>query len=298
MKISNTISPKTSSLIYLFLISISEGLIAFSGFAVLVFVVSGEISEIDYFPEYLVSLKYLILFFISRFIFACVIQFFKRKLLTQISEHILLKLWLECDKDSKSELNPRLLSTDLLWITQGYESISVFISESIMAIFIIIGLIVNIKLSLIAYPILLFAVLSIALIMLIIRKIIDILTKRIFINGSSFTDEVTYYFKHFLPITLRKSNNEFKKQSRINYYLFLDSVVSKSIVKNLTPISVELIGIITCLLIIFLLDGIDKVAFLAFIIRLISSFNRLSNAYQGIVGKKAIESQININENS
>ena len=42
----------------------------------------------------------------------------------------------------------------------------------------------------------------------------------------------------------------------------------------------------------FLSDGLDKVAFIAFVVRLIASFNRVSVAYQGVISKKAIEDRI------
>ena len=90
----------------------------------------------------------------------------------------------------------------------------------------------------------------------------------------------------------RKLNSEFKHNSKEVYSSFLNSVVSKSSLKAFTPITIETVGIISCLLIIFLSEGLDKIAFIAFVVRLIASFNRLSNAYQGIVSKKAIEDHI------
>ena len=118
------------------------------------------------------------------------------------------------------------------------------------------------------------------------------MTQTIFDSCSIFADKISYYYNHFLSISLRSLNTKFKDNSKKEYYSFLSSVVTKSSLKSFTPISIETIGIIACILIVFLVDGIDKIAFIAFVVRLISSFNRLSNAHQGLVSKRAIEEQI------
>jgi len=174
----------------------------------------------------------------------------------------------------------------------GYQSISVLISESLMIIFIIIGIILNIKFSLVTYPILIGTILIVLTILFLIRNFIKKYTEVIFTSGSVFADKIKYYYNHFLSISLRKLNSEYKHSSKESYSSLLISVVSKSSLKSFTPIAIETVGIISCLLIVFLSDGLDKVAFIAFVVRLIASFNRLSVAYQGVISKKAIEDRI------
>lgn len=285
-------SPSFLTLFLLFSISVAEALISFTGFAVLVFVISGSISEIEFIPPILITLPYLIGFFIFRLFFSAIIELLKRKLLLNMSVSILKKLWDYCDYNPQSDLNSRLLSNEILQITMGYQSISVLISESLMTVFIIIGIILNIKFSLVTYPILIVTILIVSGILFLIRNFIKNYTQGIFDSGSIFADKIKYYYNHFLSISLRKLNSEFKHNSKEVYSSFLNSVVSKSSLKAFTPIAIETVGIISCLLIIFLSEGLDKIAFIAFVVRLIASFNRLSNAYQGIVSKKAIEDQI------
>lgn len=284
--------PSFLTLFLLVLIAILEALIAFTGFAVLVFVISGSLNKFEFIPKYFISLDFLILFFLFRLIFSGIIEFFKKKLLVNMSINILEKLWNYCDKNPESELNSRLLSNEVLHISMGYQSISILISESLMAIFILIGIILNIKFSLITYTILGATTFIIICILYFIRGLIKGLTQSIFDSGSIFAEKIKYYYDHFLSISLRSSNKNFKLNSKSVYSSFLNSVVSKSSLKAFTPIAIESVGIVSCLLIVFLVDGLDKIAFIAFVVRLISSFNRLSNAYQGIVSKKAIEDKI------
>ena len=209
-----------------------------------------------------------------------------------MSVNILKKLWDYCDYKPESDLNSRLLSNEVLHISMGYQSISVLVSESLMTVFIITGIILNIKFNLVTYLTLIGTILIVSGILLFIRNYIKNYTQTTFDSGSIFADKIKYYYNHFLSISLRKLNSEFKHSSEEVYSSFLNSVVSKSSLKAFTPISIETVGIISCLLIIFLSEGLDKIAFIAFVVRLIASFNRLSNAYQGIISKKAIEDQI------
>jgi hypothetical protein len=290
LRLSTT--PSFAVLFGLLIISVLEAVISFSGFAVLVFVISGGINELDFIPKYLLTLNYLILFYLIRFVFSAIIEIIKRRLLINMSKVILLKLWGFCDTKPDSDLNSRLLSNEVLYITQGYQSITVLISESLMAIFIIVGIILNIKLSFVTYSILGGSTIIILLILYVTRIFVKNLTQKIFDSGSVFAEKISYYYNHFLSLKLRGIHDDYKIKSQKNYFSFLNSVVTKSSVKAFTPISIESVGIISCLLIIFLAGDIDKIAFIAFVVRLISSFNRLSNGYQGLVSKKAIEEQI------
>lgn len=292
MNLKTSLSPSFLTLFLLFSISVLQALISFTGFAILVFVVSGSISEIEFIPPIFITLPYLIGFFIFRLIFSAIIELLKRKLLFNMSVSILKKLWDYCDEKPESDLNSRLLSNEVLQITMGYQSISVLISESLMTVFIIIGIILNIKFNLITYVILIGTILTVLLILFLIRNFIKNYTQMIFDSGSIFAEKIKYYYNHFLSIRLRKFNSEFKHSSEGIYSSFLNSVVSKSSLKAFTPISIETVGIISCLLIIFLSEDLDEIAFIAFVVRLIASFNRLSNAYQGLISKKAIEDQI------
>ena len=289
---NKSLSPSFLTLFLLFFISVAEALISFTGFAVLVFVISGSISEIEFIPPILVTLPYLLVFFIFRFIFSTIIVLLKRNLLFNMSVSILKGLWDYCDSKPESDLNSRLLSNEILQVSMGYQSISVLISESLMIIFIIIGIILNIKFSLVTYPILIGTVLIVLTILFLIRNFIKNYTEVIFTSGSFFADKIKYYYNHFLSISLRKLNSEYKNSSEESYSSLLISVVSKSSLKSFTPIAIETVGIISCLLIVFLSDGLDKVAFIAFVVRLIASFNRVSVAYQGVISKKAIEDRI------
>ena len=288
----NSFSPSFLTLFLFFSISIAEALISFTGFAVLVFVISGAISEIELIPPILITLPYLLGFFIFRFIFSTIIVLLKRNLLFNMSVSILKGLWDYCDSKPESDLNSRLLSNEILQVSMGYQSISVLISESLMIIFIIIGIILNIKFSLVTYPILIGTILIVLTILFLIRNFIKKYTEVIFTSGSVFADKIKYYYNHFLSISLRKLNSDYKYSSKESYSSLLISVVSKSSLKSFTPIAIETVGIISCLLIVFLSDGLDKVAFIAFVVRLIASFNRLSVAYQGVISKKAIEDRI------
>ena len=209
-----------------------------------------------------------------------------------MSINILKALWKYCDSKPESDLNSRLLSNEILQISMGYQSISVLISELLMTIFIIIGIILNISFNLVTYPILIGTVLTILVILFLIRNYIKYYTELIFTSGSVFADKIKYYYNHFLSISLRKLNSDYKYSTKESYSSFLISVVSKSSLKSFTPIAIETVGIISCLLIVFFSEGLDKIAFIAFVVRLIASFNRVSVAYQGVISKKAIEDKI------
>lgn len=287
-----SLQPNFLTLFLLFFISAAEAVISFTGFAVLVFVISGSISKIEFIPPILLTLPYLLGFFIFRFIFSTLIVLLKRNLLFNMSINILKALWKYCDSKPESDLNSRLLSNEILQISMGYQSISVLISELLMTIFIIIGIILNISFNLVTYPILIGTVLTILVILFLIRNYIKYYTELIFTSGSVFADKIKYYYNHFLSISLRKLNSDYKYSTKESYSSFLISVVSKSSLKSFTPIAIETVGIISCLLIVFFSEGLDKIAFIAFVVRLIASFNRVSVAYQGVISKKAIEDKI------
>jgi hypothetical protein len=290
--LKKSLQPNFLTLFLLFFISAAEAVISFTGFAVLVFVISGSISKIEFIPPILLTLPYLLGFFIFRFIFSTLIVLLKRNLLFNMSINILKALWKYCDSKPESDLNSRLLSNEILQISMGYQSISVLISELLMTIFIIIGIILNISFNLVTYPILIGTVLTILVILFLIRNYIKYYTELIFTSGSVFADKIKYYYNHFLSISLRKLNSDYKYSTKESYSSFLISVVSKSSLKSFTPIAIETVGIISCLLIVFFSEGLDKIAFIAFVVRLIASFNRVSVAYQGVISKKAIEDKI------
>ena len=98
MNLKTSLSPSFLTLFLLFSISVVQALISFTGFAILVFVVSGSISEIEFIPPIFITLPYLIGFFIFRLIFSAIIELLKRKLLINMSVSILKKLWDYCDE--------------------------------------------------------------------------------------------------------------------------------------------------------------------------------------------------------
>ena len=162
-------SPSFLTLLIFFSISILEALISFTGFAVLVYVISGSISKIEFISPILITLPYLLGFFIFRFIFSAIILLLKRNLLFNMSVIVLKKLWDYRDSKPVSDLNSRLLSNEVLQVIMGYQSISILISESLMSVFIIIGIILNIKFNVVTYPILIGTVLVVSSILFIVR---------------------------------------------------------------------------------------------------------------------------------
>jgi len=200
--LKKSLQPNFLTLFLLFFISAAEAVISFTGFAVLVFVISGSISKIEFIPPILLTLPYLLGFFIFRFIFSTLIVLLKRNLLFNMSINILKALWKYCDSKPESDLNSRLLSNEILQISMGYQSMSVLISELLMTIFIIIGIILNISFNLVTYPILIGTVLTILAILFLIRNYIKYYTELIFTSGSVFADKIKYYYNHFLSISL------------------------------------------------------------------------------------------------
>ena len=79
--------PSFLTLFKLFSVAVAQAIISFTGFAILVFVISGGISKFNFIPEAYLSLNYLILFFFLRFIFSALIELFNRNILINMSKN-------------------------------------------------------------------------------------------------------------------------------------------------------------------------------------------------------------------
>ena len=273
----------------LVLIALCEGALGFLGFALVLGFVSNGFADFSAYTEELSHFA-IVVILVFRLLIFWLLRFAKLFLIGRITSLVYTKLVQRINHRSRQEMK-RFLNADISNYISGYNSLTTFIAEIVVAVCLLSsvllieldGKIPTIYLSLIILASLLFQVFY--------RLWLRANTIKSLKVGAKYQGFVDFIFSEKRYVTVHEHRSNFLTELILLGTKYISIEFDRATLKALVPYIFETIGLVVVVLLLVGLSKEDAIVVIGIFARLIASISRVSSSHQGIVVYRALNKE-------